>query len=241
METKRLLVIGDSVSFHGPGHAATLQDPRLWANVAAEGLGWQADIYGRVGWTARDVWWALKGDPYLTSVLIPRADVIVLAIGNFDHLPVIVPTYVREGIARIRPGSVRRVARKAYSVAQSHGVKVTRNLFRVLPQAAVDRYLSRSVQALRSLHPQIQLVGWIPYEHASRYYGFVLDGHEDAVKAAQAWGERENVPMLNLDEIVTPHMRAGLGNPDGMHWGWESHQAVGEMTEKLIRNLPQRG
>ncbi len=89
METKRLLVIGDSVSFHGPEHASLLDDPRLWANVTAAGLGWEAEIYGRVGWPARDVWWALKGDPYLTSVLIPRADVIVLAIGNFDHLPVV--------------------------------------------------------------------------------------------------------------------------------------------------------
>ena len=237
----RLLVIGDSVSFHGPEHAAVLSEPRLWANVTAAGLGWEADIYGRVGWTARDVWWALKGDPYLTSVLIPRADVIVLAIGAFDHLPVIMPTYLREGIARIRPGSVRRVVRKAYSFAQSHGVKVTRDLFRVLPQAAVDRYLSRSVQALRSLHPQIQLIGWIPYEHASRYYGYVLDGHDTAVQAAKAWGIEHEVPMVDLDEIVTPHMRAGLGNPDGMHWGWQSHHAVGEMTEKIIRNLSLPG
>jgi hypothetical protein len=235
--TKRILVIGDSVSFHGPKHASTLDDPRLWANIAAAGLGWEADIYGRVGWTAREAWWAMKSDPYLTSVLIPRADVIVLALGNFDHLPQIVPSYLREGLSRIRPGSVRRAARKAYSLAQSYGVRVTRDLFRVLPQAAVDRYLSRCVQAIRTLHPHIQLIGWIPYEHHSRYYGFVLDGHDKAVAAAIAWGELEDIPLINLDELVSAHMHAGLGNADGMHWGWESHQAVGEATEKLIRNL----
>lgn len=233
----RLLVIGDSVSFHGPEHAELLDDPRLWANVAAAGLGWECDIYGRVGWTARDVWWALKGDPYLTSVLIPKADVIVLAIGNFDHLPTILPTYMRDGIARIRPGSVRRKVRKGYSLAQRYGVRITRNTFRVLPQKATDRYLSRTVQALRSLHPHIQVIGWIPYAHHSRYYGYVLDGHDKAVAAAIAWGEQEDVPMINLDEIVSPAMKAGRGNPDGMHWGWESHHAVGEMTEKVVRNL----
>ena len=233
----RLLVIADSLSFHGPKHAEPLDNPQLWANVAASGLGWDVDIFGRTGWTARDAWWALIRDPYLSSVLLPKADVVILAVGSFDQLPVIIPTYLRDGIAYLRPGSLRRATRKAYSLAQRYGVRVTRGSLRVLPQKATDRYLTRCVEAIRQLHPQIQIVGIVPHAHRSRYYGYVQAGHQEAVDAARAWGERLGVPMLDLDEVVSPEVRAGRGNPDGMHWDWPTHHAVGVTAEKLLRSL----
>lgn len=237
-EQPRLLVIADSLSFHGPEHAERLDDPRLWANVAANGLGWHVDIFGRTGWTARDAWWALIRDPYLSSVLLPKADVVVLAVGCFDQLPVILPTYLRDGIAYIRPGALRRRVRKTYSLAQRAGVRLTRDTLRVLPQRATDRYLTRCVEAIRQLHPHIEIVGIVPHAHRSRYYGYVQAGHDEAVQAARVWGEQMGVPMLDLDEIVTPAIRRGEGNPDGMHWDWPTHHAVGETAEKLLRSLP---
>ena len=51
----RLLVLGDSLTFHGPDQAHPPSDPRLWPNIAAD----DADVVAQIGWTARDAWWAL--------------------------------------------------------------------------------------------------------------------------------------------------------------------------------------
>ena len=52
-------------------------------------------------------------------------------------------------------------------------------------------------------------------------------GHPAARAAARAWGEREGVPMVELEPLVGPERDAGRNNPDGMHWGFETHRRVG--------------
>ena len=103
----RLLVLGDSLTFHGPDQAHPPSDPRLWPNIAAD----DADVVAQIGWTARDAWWALTRDPKVWGEYLPQAQALVLAVGGMDALPAAIPTYLRQGLSYIRPGWLRRRAR----------------------------------------------------------------------------------------------------------------------------------
>src|SRR5579883_436941 len=113
----RLLIFADSLAFHGPASAMPANDPRLWPNVAAAALAGRVELFAGFGWTARDAWWSLIGDPTVWSVL-PDVDVLVLAVGSMDTMPSPLPTYLRTGLRYLRPDWLRRWARRAYLAAQ---------------------------------------------------------------------------------------------------------------------------
>ena len=235
MRAWRVVVFGDSLTFHGPTRPEALTDPRLYPNVLAEALAApggqvQVDVVARLGWTARDAWWALTKDPYVATVLAPRATAVVLGVGQMDQLPAAIPTYLRDGIPYLRPGWLRRAARDAYRAAGPRVIRATGGRLRQLPQAATDTYLERITQAMRLLGPlgefvPIVLLGPSPYA-AAAYPS--QRPHAPAVVAARRWAGRHGVLFVDLDPLVGPSLRAGTGNPDGMHWGWQAHRAVGE-------------
>src|SRR5262249_34960702 len=114
---RRILVLADSLAFHGPQHAEPASEPRLWPNVAAAELGGDAELLAGFGWTAREAWWALTGDPRVWAAM-PSIDAVVLGVGSMDTLPSPLPTYLRVGLRYLRPDAVRRRARAAYVAAQ---------------------------------------------------------------------------------------------------------------------------
>ncbi|HEX6754390.1 MAG TPA: SGNH/GDSL hydrolase family protein, partial [Mycobacteriales bacterium] len=160
-----LLVVADSLAFHGPECGELSTDPRLFGNVAAAGLGTTADLVARQGWTARHAWEALTRDPNVYSVLLPRAEAVLLAVGGMDYLPAVLPTYLREGIAYLRPPGLRRAARAAYLAAQPVGARVTGGRWRTLPQRLTDDYLSLCVYGVRYYHPGVPVLGILPPPH----------------------------------------------------------------------------
>ena len=89
MAARSVLLFGDSLAFHGPERPMPLRDPRLYPQVLAAELGPDVtvDVVARLGWTARDAWWALTKDPMVASVYADRADALVLGVGQMDHLP----------------------------------------------------------------------------------------------------------------------------------------------------------
>jgi len=233
----RVLVLADSLAFHGPVRGELLTEPRLWPNVLARELPGAVDVVARLGWTARDVWWALTRDPQVYSLLLPRADAVVLAVGGMDYLPALLPTYLREGIPYLRPDWLRRSARRVYQAAQPWGARVHSGRWRTLPQHLTDGYLSRAVAGIRYFHPDTVVLGMVPPPHDARLYGHVTAGHWPAARAAQAWGRREEVPMLDTRPLVAPELAAGRCNADGMHWSWAAHAAVGRGYADLLRPL----
>jgi hypothetical protein len=230
----RVLVIADSLAFHGPLQPELLTHPDLYPNVLARELSAEVDVVARFGWTARDAWWALTKDPYVYSVLLPRADALVLGVGGMDSLPASLPTYLREGLAYIRPGWLRRRVRAAYHRAHPPLVRLLRGRLRVLPQAATDFYLSRCVHGVRVFRPELPVVAFTPAPYDAWYYPHNR-GHAAARQAALAWAQRESVPILDVEPIVAPSLADGTANPDGMHWGWGVHAAVGRGLADLIR------
>jgi hypothetical protein len=231
-----LLVVADSLAFHGPERGELSTHPALYGNVAAAALGTTLDLVARRGWTARDAWWALTRDPLVYSVLLPRAEAVLLAVGGMDYLPAVLPTYLREGIPYLRPPALRRAARTAYRAVQPAGARLTGGRWRTLPQALTDSYLSRCVGGVRYFHPGVPVLGILPPPHAAALYGHVTSGHGPAVAAARAWGAREGVPMVDVSAVVARHLAVGALNPDGMHWGWDCHAEVGRAVATAVRS-----
>ncbi|PXY27528.1 diglucosylglycerate octanoyltransferase [Prauserella muralis] len=235
----RLLVFGDSLSFHGPEGGCPADEPRLWPNVAARALGGSADLVAGIGWTARDVWWSLTGDPRVWADL-HTADVVVLAVGSMDTLPSPLPTYLRTGLRYLRPDGLRRVTRRAYLAAQPRLSVALRGRPAVLPPRLTARYLRTSVDALRVLRPSLPIVGWLPSVHRAPSYGYVHAARAETERRIAAWAAGAGVPLLDLPSVVGGHVLGGHGNADGMHWGWAGHAAVGEAMAGLIAPLLTR-
>lgn len=234
-----LLVFGDSLSFQGPEGPRPADDGRLWPNRAAAALGGRAELFARSGWTARDAFWALSGDPRLWTQL-PKADVLVLAVGSMDTLPSPLPTYLREGLRYLRPDPLRKAVRDSYLAAQPWLVRATRGRPVALPPALTVRYLDRILGSIRMLRPELPAVGVLPPVHQASSYGYVHTGRLSATAAIRAWGARAGVPLLDLAALVGDHVRAGRGNPDGIHWGWEAHELVGKALADEAGTLLRR-
>jgi hypothetical protein len=235
----QILVLSDSLAFHGPTSGELTTEPRLWPNVLAQVLTYAgrpaaATIFGRRGWTARDVWFALTRDPHVYSVLLPQADVVILAVGGMDYLPTILPTHLREGIRLLRPQPVRRIITTAFRLAQPYGSRLTGGRWRTLPQPLTDHYLTRCVEGIRHFHPHTRVVGAVPPSHTADSYGRVTRGHRGAIDAAVDWGEQHDVELLRFDEWVQPFIGTAGMNPDGMHWGWDCHAEVGLRTAQML-------
>lgn len=234
-----LLVFGDSLSFQGPDGPLPADDERLWPNLAATALGGRAELFARSGWTARDAFWALTGDPRVWTQL-PQADVLVLAVGSMDTLPSPLPTYLREGLRYLRPDPLRKWVRDRYVAAQPWLAKATRGRPVALPPALTVRYLDRILGSIRALRPDLPAVGVLPPVHTARSYGYVHTGRMSATAAVRDWGDRVGIPLLDLAALVGDHVRGGRGNPDGMHWGWEAHELVGKALADAAGTLLRR-
>lgn len=231
-----ILLFGDSLSFHGPTGPCPADEPRLWPNVASAALGGTTELVAGFGWTARDAFWALAGDPRVWS-LLPRADVLVLAVGSMDTLPSPLPTYLREGLRYLRPDPVRRLVRRSYLAAQPWLARTTGGWPVALPASLTVRYLDKTLGAIRALRPDLPAVGVLPPVHRAPSYGFVHTARPGATRAIRSWGQAAGVPLLDLAALVEDHVLGGHGNPDGMHWGWDGHRTVGTALAEVVGPL----
>ncbi|GAA2994940.1 GDSL-like Lipase/Acylhydrolase family [Actinokineospora diospyrosa] len=220
-----MLVFGDSLSFHGPDGPHPADDARLWPNLAAAEVGARTELFAGFGWTARDAYWSLVGDPRVWTYM-PKTDVLVLAIGGMDTLPSPLPTYLRQGIRYLRPDWLRRRARKAYLAAQPWASRVTRGWPVALPAELTVRYLNDIVVAVRALRPDLPVVVMLPSVHRSPAYGYVHSGRSRAVALVREWANRSEIVLFDVAAVIGDHVLGGHGNPDGMHWGWDGHRMV---------------
>ncbi|GAA0939616.1 diglucosylglycerate octanoyltransferase [Pseudonocardia zijingensis] len=232
-----LLVLGDSLAFHGPERPEPADDPRLWPNAAAAALGARAEIVAGTGWTARHAWHALTSDPRVWAVL-PAVDALVLGVGGMDTLPSPLPTAVRELIPVLRPEALRRRVRAAYLRAQP----VLARTFAALPGGGpvalpprlTVQYLERCRSAVLAIRPGLPVVAALPPPHRAECYARVHPGRAAGERATRAWAADAGVALLDLPALVGDHVLGGHGNPDGMHWGWEAHAAVGEACARVV-------
>jgi hypothetical protein len=234
-----LLVLADSLAFHGPERAEPADEPRLWPNVAAAALGGRAELVAGIGWTARHAWHALTHDPRVWA-LMPAVDALVLGVGGMDTLPSPLPTALRELIPALRPDGLRRAVRAGYVRAQP---ALARTFARTLPGGGpvalpphlTVEYLERCRSAVLAIRPGLPVVAALPPVHRAAVYGSVHPGRPAAERATRAWAQGNGVALLDLQALVGEHVLAGEGNPDGMHWGWAAHAAVGAACADMLR------
>ncbi|WP_336083592.1 diglucosylglycerate octanoyltransferase [Nocardia sp. SSK8] len=229
-----LLVIADSLSYFGPKGGLPADDPRIWPNLVAAELDWDVELVARIGWTCRDAYWALIGDPRVWAA-VPRAGAVVFAVGGMDTLPSPLPTALRELIRYIRPPRLRRGVRSTYNWLQPKLSKLGRPVA-LPPKVSVD-YLEQSRAALAQLRPELPVVAVLPSVHRCEAYGRVHRGRAKAVKALRAWSGRTSVPLVDLGEAVRENIDSGAANPDGIHWGWDGHTAVATAMTKTLQEV----
>jgi diglucosylglycerate octanoyltransferase len=234
-----LLVLADSLAFHGPERAEPADDPRLWPNVAAAALGGRAELVAGIGWTARHAWHALTHDPRVWAVM-PRVDALVLGVGGMDTLPSPLPTALRELIPAVRPDGARRLVRSAYRRLQPTLATAFARLLPgggpvALPPHLTVRHLEQCRAAVLAIRPGIPVVAALPPVHRAAEYAQVHAGRPTAERATRAWAATRGVALMDLKALVAEHVLAGRGNPDGMHWGWAAHADVGRACAELLR------
>ncbi|HTM85424.1 MAG TPA: SGNH/GDSL hydrolase family protein, partial [Mycobacterium sp.] len=86
--------------------------------------------------------------------------------------------------------------------------------------------------------PGIPIVASLPSVHIADTYGRAHQGREPTVRAITEWAAHHDIPLVDLKAAVGEHMLAGRGNPDGIHWNFEGHQAVAEL---MLKALAQAG
>jgi hypothetical protein len=230
-----LLVVADSLAFHGPERAEPADHPGIWPQVAARALGGRAELVAGIGWTARHAWHAVTHDPRVWAA-VPRASALVLGVGGMDTLPSPLPTAVRELIPVLRPESLRHHARAAYLRLQPGLARRLPGRVALPPQLTVG-YLERCRAAVTALRPGLPVVALLPSVHRAAAYGGVHAGRAAAERATREWAAAQGVRVLDVAALVAAHVLGGHGNPDGMHWGWEAHHRVGETLAEVLGPL----
>ncbi|MBI5339202.1 MAG: SGNH/GDSL hydrolase family protein [Mycolicibacterium rufum] len=219
---RTLLIFCDSLSYYGPTGGLPADDPRIWPNIVAEHLDWDVELIGRIGWTSRDVWWAATQDPRSWAAL-PRAGAVIFATSGMDSLPSPLPTALRELIRYVRPPWVRRWVRDGYAWAQPRLSPIARA---ALPPHLTVEYLEMTRAAIDFNRPGIPVVASLPSVHIAATYGKAHHGRAGTVAAITRWAGEHDVPLVDLKAAVAEHVLSGRGNPDGIHWNFDAHEAV---------------
>lgn len=231
---RTLLVFCDSLSYYGPTGGLPAEDPRIWPNIVAAHLDWDVELIGRIGWTSRDVWWAATQDPRSWAAL-PRAGAVIFATSGMDSLPSPLPTALRELIRYVRHPRVQRWVRDGYGWVQPRLSPVARA---ALPPHLTVEYLEMTRAAIDFNRPGIPVVASLPSVHIAPTYGMAHHGRPGTVAAITRWAAERDVPLVDLKAAVAEHVLCGRGNPDGIHWNFEAHEAVAGL---MIKGLAEAG
>ncbi len=232
--SRSITVLSDSLAYYGPQGGLAADDERIWPNRVGAQLGRRVELFGRIGWTSRDIWWAITQDPRIWAAL-PHTDAVILAYGGMDSLPSPLPTAMREQIRYLRPHRLRQVVRDGYAWVQPRAARLGWPL--ALPPKVTVEYLEKVRAALLHLRPDLPIVLCLPPTHASPYYGNVHAGRVPTTAAMRAWAAAHDVATVDFypttrDEF-TDHPQDM--NPDGIHWGFRCHAAIADVVVAGVR------
>ncbi|MFT3900487.1 MAG: SGNH/GDSL hydrolase family protein [Gordonia sp. (in: high G+C Gram-positive bacteria)] len=232
---RTVVVLSDSLAYYGPVGGLPADDDRIWPNLVGQRLGRRVELFGRIGWTSRDIWWAITQDPNIWAAL-PHADVVVLAYGGMDSLPSPLPTALREQIRYLRPGRLRQVVRDGYSWLQPRASRLGWPM--ALPPRVTVEYLEKVRDAIAQLRPELPIVVCLPPTHASPYYGNVHTGRIPTTTAMRTWADEHGLPTVDFYPITrdafTDH--PDEMNPDGIHWGFACHAEIAAITAPVVQS-----
>lgn len=228
-----VLVLSDSLAYYGPGGGLPADHSGIWPSLVGADLGMDVRLFGRIGWTSRDVWWALTQDPNIWAT-VPRADVVVLAFGGMDTLPSPLPTALREQIRYVRPNRLRQWVREVYAWVQPRGARLGWPL--ALPPRVTVEYLEKIRDALTQLRPGLPIVVCLPPTHRSPYYGYVHAGRIPTTAAMARWAHVHGLPTVDFFPVTRDAFDdpGSEMNPDGIHWGFDCHRRIADLVVPVV-------
>lgn len=229
-----ILVLADSLSFYGPVGGLAADDARIWPNRVGAALDRPVELFARIGWTSRDIWWAITQDPRIWAAL-PKADVVVLAYGGMDSLPSPLPTALREQIRYVRPSGLRQRVRDAYGWLQPRLSRVGWPM--ALPPGLTVDYYEKVRASIAHLRPDLPIVVALPPTHASPYYGHAHPGRVPTSSAVERWARSHALPVVDFYPVTAADFTDGPDkmNPDGIHWGLHTHEAIAGLVTPAVR------
>lgn len=232
----RVLVLADSLSFYGPTGGLAADDARIWPNLVASGVSRPVDLFARIGWTSRDIWWAITQDPRIWAAL-PKAEVVVLAYGGMDSLPSPLPTALREQIRYVRPSALRERVRSTYGWLQPRLSGLGWPM--ALPPRVTVDYFEKVRSSISQLRPELPILVALPPTHASPYYGYAHHGRVPTSAAIARWAAAHRLPTVDFYPITAAHFADGADrmNPDGIHWGLHTHEAIAGLVAPAVTDL----
>jgi diglucosylglycerate octanoyltransferase len=238
---RHLVVLADSLSFHGPDGPLPLADARLYPNLVADALAaatgepWRASVVAQAGWGVRELWLALQRDVHLQQQVLLGADAVVLGLGSSDWLSVGVPRPAMALLHFVRPTTVRRRLRRGIDRNHHHLVRLTGARLRYTPTSVYRHGWRKCVEALRLFAPDAALCAVEPAIHVGGYYALAHPFHAEGVRVTRELAAALEVPLVDLPALLQPHL--GSLNVDGIHWSFAAHADVARAMAATL--LPQ--
>lgn len=231
-----LVVLSDSLAYYGPRGGLPAGDPRIWPTRVGAAVGLDVALFGRIGWTSRDVWWAITQDPNIWAVL-PEARAVVLAVGGMDTLPSPLPTALREQIRYLRPNRLRQAVRGGYQWVQPRAARVGWPV--ALPPPVTVAYLEKIRAAIAHLRPDLPIVVCLPPTHRSAAYGNVHSGRIPATAAMSRWARAHGLVTADFYPVIRDAFDAPATemNPDGIHWGFDAHAEIADLVTGSVARV----
>ncbi|GAB10743.1 hypothetical protein GOARA_062_00110 [Gordonia araii NBRC 100433] len=228
-----IVVLSDSLAYYGPKGGLAADDERIWPNLVGQRLGAPVELFGRIGWTSRDIWWAVTQDPRIWAAL-PKAEVVVLAYGGMDSLPSPLPTALREQIRYLRPARLRQAVRDGYAWVQPRASRTGWPM--ALPPRVTIEYLEKVRGSLAHLRPDLPIVVCLPPTHASPYYGNVHAGRVPTTAAMRAWAAEHGLATVDFYPTTRDEFADHPDdmNPDGIHWGFRCHSDIAGLVAPVV-------
>jgi hypothetical protein len=241
----RVAVIGDSTSFTDATGPLPPDADVLWPNVMARELAERTGrevavtVCARPGVDALEAWQTLTKDRHVMFDVVGPADVVVMAIGSFDHAPAGLPPVLDTIVPRMRPAALRRRFRSAIRALHPRVVWVRGGRGLRTPAAVFARRYGQALDQARGLTMgRAVCVALGPTSHRARHHGGThprrAESEARQLTLARAHGFRA-VPVWEHVEPCADRL-----NPDGVHWPAEAHAAVGRAAAAAVADVLAR-
>jgi hypothetical protein len=235
----RVAVIGDSTSFTDATGPLPPDADVLWPNVMAReliartGRDVAVTVCARPGVDALDAWQTLTKDRHVMFDVVGPADVVVVAIGSFDHAPAGLPPVLDTIVPHLRPAALRRWFRRTVRSVHPRVVRLRGGRGLRTPAAVFARRYGQVLDQARGLTmDRAVCIALGPTSHRAQHHGGThprrAESEARQLTLARAHGYRA-VPVW---EHVEPY--ADRLNADGVHWPWEAHAAIGRAISAAI-------
>lgn len=233
----RVAVIGDSTAFTDASGPLPPDDPVLWPNVlvreigASTGREVDVTVWARPGVDALAAWQALTKDRHLMFDVVGPADVVIVAIGSFDHAPAGLPPVLDVIVPHVRPAWLRRRVRRAVRGLHPHVVRLRGARGLRTPASEFARRYRQVLDQTRGLTMgRAVCIALGPTSHRARHHGGRHPRREESERRQLGLARAHGYRAVAVWELVEPF--ADRLNADGVHWPAEAHGAVGRAAAR---------